>query len=370
MEKKRELLLNAACILLAVGVCYVVAHYLAPVCMPFLIAFIFAYVIHKLSQNIGRYIKIPIKILNVGISVLFFGILAVIIVFLGGYIFSSLAQLIIDLPGLYQNEFLPWINGIIEGLDQRYQLMDQPFFETLEASFAQWSSEMGSFITDVSVSAMRIVSGYATGLPSAIIQIVITVVATFFMASDYEKIVGFIIGLLPEKGQKICRKITSKTKEVLVIYIKSYVLLMLLTFTELCIGLFILKIPYFPLIALGISIFDILPVLGTGGILIPWSVIALVIGNYRIAGGILVLYMIITVVRNVVEPRIVGRQIGLHPLATLIGLFVGLRLFGFVGMIGIPVTLSILVNLEKEGVIHWMPLNNYGDGTVQKRKEA
>lgn len=370
MEKKRELLLNAGCILLAVGVCYVAMQYLAPVCMPFLAAFIFACVIHKFSKRMQRYIKVPAKILNMGMSVMFFGILAVVIVFLGGYIFSSLAQLITNLPGLYQNEFLPWINGIIEGLNQRYQIMDRPLFETLETSFAQWSSEMGSLVTDLSVSAMRVVSGYATGLPSAVIQIVITIVATFFMVSDYERIVRFVMELLPEKGQKLCGKIASKTKEVLVIYIKSYVLLMLLTFTELCIGLFLLKIPYFPLIALGISVFDILPVLGTGGILIPWSVIALMIGNYRIAGGILILYLAVTVIRNILEPRIVGRQIGLHPLATLIGLFVGLKLFGIVGMIGIPVTLSILVNLEKEGVIHWMPLNNDNDETVQKRKEA
>lgn len=361
MEKKKELLLNAACILLAMGAAYVILHYLVPVFMTFLIAFIFAYIIHNISKLIRKHLRIPEKIITPGIAVLLFGILAVLLFFLGGYIFSSLAELISNLPDLYKNEFLPWFNNIVSELNQRYQFMDQPFFNTLETSVSQWTQEMGNSISQMSVSVMRTLSGYAAGVPSAVIQIVITIVATFFMASDYEKVMGFLFGLLPEKGQKICRRVTAKTKEVIVIYIRSYFLLMLMTFAELCIGLFILKIPYFPLIALGIAIFDILPVLGTGGILIPWSVIALVIGNYRIAGGIILLYIIITIVRNVTEPKIVGKQIGLHPLATLIGLFVGLKLMGIVGMIGIPVCLSILVNLEKEGAIHWMPLMNKGE---------
>ena len=355
MEKKKRLILDAGCLLIILAVLYLFVRYLLPVIMPFVVAFIFAYMIHSISSWTAKYVKLPQKILTIGITALFFGVMGLAIVFLGSYVVSSAADLVAKLPDLYKDEVLPWLNQLLEDINERYQFMNQPFFEFLENSFAQWSREIGNSISQLSVSMVRTLSGFAAGIPSLVIRIVVTIVATFFAASDFDKITGFCLRMLPEKGQQMCRTVTAKTKEVIIVYLKSYLFLMMLTFLELCLGLWILRIPYFPIIALGIAIFDILPVLGTGGILIPWSVIALILGNYRIAVGVLILYLCITIVRNMVEPRIVGRQIGLHPLATLISLFVGFKLMGRVGMIGIPVLLSLLVNLEKEGVIHWFP---------------
>lgn len=98
--------------------------------------------------------------------------------------------------------------------------------------------------------------------------------------------------------------------------------------------------------ALAIAVFDILPVLGTGGILLPWAVILLLLGDKMLAAGILVLYLVITVVRNIAEPRLVGKQIGLHPLATLIAMFLGLKILGIAGMVLFPMLLAVLVNIE------------------------
>ena len=117
-------------------------------------------------------------------------------------------------------------------------------------------------------------------------------------------------------------------------------------------GLLFLRIPYAVFIALGIAVFDILPVLGTGGILLPWTVVMLVLGDYPMAVGILLLYIVITVVRNSLEPKIVGKQVGLHPLITLIAMFVGLQLGGLPGLIAAPMSIVILVNMEKSGAIH------------------
>ena len=101
-----------------------------------------------------------------------------------------------------------------------------------------------------------------------------------------------------------------------------------------------------------IAVFDILPILGTGGILLPWAAVLFVMGNKPLAAGILILYVIITVIRNIVEPKIVGKQIGLHPLVTLMAMFLGLKTFGIIGMIVLPVSLAVLINLEKNGIIH------------------
>ena len=98
----------------------------------------------------------------------------------------------------------------------------------------------------------------------------------------------------------------------------------------------------------GSPVFDILPVLGTGGILLPWAAILLIMKNHGLAFGILLLYLVILVVRNMLEPRIVGKQIGLHPLATLAALFLGLKLLGLAGLIIFPVALTVVVNFTKE----------------------
>ena len=106
------------------------------------------------------------------------------------------------------------------------------------------------------------------------------------------------------------------------------------------------------LIAVVIAIFDILPVLGTGGIMIPWSIIALLYGNYKIGVGVAVLYIIITIIRNIIEPKLVGQQVGLHPVVTLISMFVGLHFLGFIGMLGLPITISLLRYLNDKGIVN------------------
>ena len=127
---------------------------------------------------------------------------------------------------------------------------------------------------------------------------------------------------------------------------------MCITFAELSVGLSIIRIENAVLIAFVISIFDILPVLGTGGIMIPWTIIAALQGNYSLALGLLIVYIIITIIRNILEPKIVGSQVGLHPLVTLMSLFVGAQLFGVLGLFGLPITLSLLKNLNDKGTIH------------------
>jgi len=90
-----------------------------------------------------------------------------------------------------------------------------------------------------------------------------------------------------------------------------------------------------------ISIFDLMPILGTGGIVLPWALLSLMLGNWVRAVGLLVLYLVITGIRQTLEPKIVGKQIGLHPLATLVSMLLGLKLFGIVGLFGVPVVVAV-----------------------------
>ena len=113
------------------------------------------------------------------------------------------------------------------------------------------------------------------------------------------------------------------------------------------------------LLAAIISIIDILPVLGTGAVVIPWALICLFTGNIWKALGLIVMYIIITIIRNFLEPKVIGNQVGLHPLITLLSMFCGLKLLGAVGLFGFPLTLIVLNDLYKRGKIHFKFVPNY-----------
>ena len=168
---------------------------------------------------------------------------------------------------------------------------------------------------------------------------------------DYDKIMKFCIDQLSDKKKALFFEIKAYIVGTLFVVIRSYILIMSITFVELSIGLSLIGIKNVLLVSLFISVFDILPVLGVGGVLIPWATICLILGNVGMAASLAVLYVVIVIVRNILEPKIVGKQLGLHPIVTLSSMFAGVQLLGGIGLFGFPIALSLLVHLDKKGVI-------------------
>ena len=126
---------------------------------------------------------------------------------------------------------------------------------------------------------------------------------------------------------------------------------MTLTFIDISVGLTILGVDNALAIALVIAVFDVLPVLGTGGIMIPWFLFCFMNAQPKLGVGLLILYLIITIIRNIIEPKVVGKQIGLHPLLMLLCMYLGVKLFGFLGLFIMPFLILILQNLNDTGLI-------------------
>ena len=117
-------------------------------------------------------------------------------------------------------------------------------------------------------------------------------------------------------------------------------------------GLWLLRQPRALLLAFLIALFDLFPVVGAGLILLPWAVVTLVGGAFAKGLGLLALWIIVIVLRQIIEPRIVGRSVGLHPLVTLMSMFVGAKLFGGIGLFGLPISCAIVKSLDDGGIIH------------------
>ena len=278
---------------------------------------------------------------------LFYGGLFFFVFKMSASIAPAIGTFVLQLPDMYSEKILPALQEIYRHFDDVLMKANSTIVLEMESVVKQILLKLGEFISDSSGSIIKAVSGYAASVPSVVVKIIVTVISSYFIAGDYDHIVGFIFGLLPELWKVKVTHVIEQTKNIVKIFLGSYSILMLITFIELTIGLSLLRVPYAVWVALAISIFDILPILGTGGILIPWAIIAAVIGEYRMAAGIAVLYLVVTAIRNTLEPRLVGKQIGLHPLATLISMFVGARLFGLIGLFGFPLILSLIVKMKK-----------------------
>lgn len=131
----------------------------------------------------------------------------------------------------------------------------------------------------------------------------------------------------------------------------SYCLIFGITFAELVAGLFLLGIKNAFAIAFIIAVLDILPVLGTGTVLIPWAVLAFASGRISTGVGVFALYLVITVVRNLIEPKLVGKQMGLSPVIMLPCMLIGLKFFGIIGLFVVPLLVSFLKQLNDRGII-------------------
>ena len=195
---------------------------------------------------------------------------------------------------------------------------------------------------------MSFVSNMAVALPELLIKLMLMVISTFFMAADYDKLTMMCMEQLGEKARGLLVKIKDYIAGTLFVCIRSYLLIMSITFLELGIGLNMLGIERAWMIAALTAFFDILPVLGTGGVMLPWAAISAMQGEVRMAIGLLTLYLAITIIRNIIEPKIVGKQLGLHPVVTLISMFIGAKLLGVVGLFGFPLGLSLLGYLKQE----------------------
>lgn len=352
MEKKRAFLINISYYGFFVILLLLAARYLLPVLMPFLVAFVLAFLIQRPAAWIARRLRAPKGRLSVLLLVLVYVAVFGVAFSGGGRVFAVIREFVIDVPDIYRRDILPLLNYVLEGVAENLSEADPFVSAQIENSLQQAVQSIGQMVSGLSVTLLQMVSEFITGVPSVLIRVVLTVITSFYICSDYDRILAALWRLLPDRWQNLCRDIKQYGLNMIRVYIRSYSLLFLLTFTELTIGFLIFQIPHSLLVAVLIAIFDILPVLGTGGVLIPWAVILAVIGNYPLAAGILILYVIITVVRNSVEPRIVGKQIGLHPLLTLIAMFTGVSLAGLPGLILLPMAVMIFVNMEKNGAIH------------------
>lgn len=346
MEKKQAFIINVLYYGIILVFVYFGLKFLLPILLPFLVAFIIVWVLKQAADWLAERFSCARKPILLGILTVFYLLLGFLLFRLSVSVVPAIGNFILKLPSIYENQMLPAIHELYLMFDDTLASTSPHIGQQVEQTVEQTLASLGTFITESSGSIVKLLTGYAVSIPSVTIKIILAIVSSYFIAGDYDYVVGLVLKVLPASWRHQVQHVAEQTRHIIFIFLKSYSLLMSITFVELLVGFILLKIPYAAVLALSIAVFDILPVLGTGGILIPWAIIAAVLGRYKMAAGVAVLYFIITALRNSLEPRVVGKQIGLHPLATLVSMFVGAGMFGVVGLFGFPVVLSVIVKMR------------------------
>ncbi|QIB70369.1 sporulation integral membrane protein YtvI [Aminipila butyrica] len=349
--RKKSFIVNVVYIMLIALLVYISLKYVFNLISPFLFAFGIAYLLKTPAKKLSALTRIPVRWISIALVTLFYCTIGLLLVLLGVKLIATATDLVMQLPVLYKQQLEPFLLNGLHGLEKVVSDRAPVLVEKFNTDFDQLVNSLGSNVTNMSLSLIGAISNIASSLPAFFIKTLIMVISTFFIAADYDILSAFILKQFPVKGQKIIVSIKRYVIGTLFVVIRSYALIVTITFLELFAGLSIIGINNAVLIAMMVAVFDILPVLGTGGIMIPWTLISCLQGNYQVAVGLFILYLFITIVRNIIEPKIVGSQLGLHPIATLLCMFIGANLFGIIGLFGFPITLSLLRHLNDTGTI-------------------
>jgi sporulation integral membrane protein YtvI len=370
VTKRRDFLIDLVYVMAIIGLVYVFFKYCFVIAAPFLLSFFFAVILQrplgwldkKTKNKMHSFWSIVLVLLCVAIILgPVISIIATLFREIGNFI-SFLGEQLNDLPTFLvtlQNEILKAIKFLPDSIYTSVSENITQFFGNLINDFDV--SKLGINMSSITSGLSNGISGVYSvvkNIPSILIGVVIGVIAWILFTKDYKKVVKFIKLQLPDKHKNLLSETKKIFSSTILKMCRAYGLIMFITFCENFLGLTILNLigvmknSYVFVIAICIAVFDILPVAGSGGILIPWSLIALVSGNVGQCVGLLILYAVITVIRQYIEPKIVGDSLGVNPLVTLAGLYFGLKLFGFMGMFIVPICVMTLKAFNDAGRIH------------------
>lgn len=382
-EKKKKFIINVVYTVILIALFYLFFKFAFGTILPILCAVVAAMILQKPVNFICK--KTPLKRgLVSALSVLFaFAVvisgLVLILIWVGSE-FKGFFQYIMiefeDMPALI-HKIEGYIANAIGFLPEKLESTVMDFISeklaTLTAPTVTPNEPSASIDLSMLSTPLKGIWNTAKQIPTTLVSIVVAIVACCFMTADFASVKKLVLGFFqPDTRTKIVR-----AKRLLFPSLgkmaKAYGIIITITFCELSLGLFLLKLMgiydsgYIFVIAILTAIIDIVPVLGTGTVLIPWAVISLLNANYPLAIGLIVMYACITVIRQIIEPKLVAAQLGIPAFLTIVSMFIGSQIFGVIGIFILPITIVMLKLLNDEGIIH---IFHYADEEDETKTEV
>lgn len=326
---------------------YIFVKYLLRILLPFIVAFIISAAIRPMAAILHKRTRVPIKVISVVLVLM-------LLAFLGFFLFVAADKLLYELKGIvgYINDnadrsihqILDAVNGVLERI---------PFLKTFgsEQEMLDGFATIGKdLLSQMTANMPEMLARAIAVLPNMLFVTLVLIMASYYFCADYNEITAYFSSKLPQGVRRTARLGIARIKGAARSVVKGYLLTIGITFIQLYVGFLIIGTEYAMTIALITALVDILPIIGVGTVLIPWAIVKLIMGNNYQAFGLLIIFAIVSVVREVLEPKIIGKSIGLHPLATLLSMYIGLETCGFLGMIFFPVLVIGLKTAASIGI--------------------
>ena len=324
----------------ALGLAFVLGKYGVPIFMPFLLAYLTVSFVRPLGKRLSRATALRLGVCCVAVLLLLL-VVAGGAVYLGGYYLWREASAFYAWLGANAESLADALGGLLATKGEGNalpafieRLLELPviadFFGGLDALAQTLTSallsRLGEALTGAALHA-------ATSLPSGVLSVLVYGLACFYLALDGERLFACLLDCFAAPRRKRIQEVCDTASRAVRAYLRAYGVLFLLTLGQLLLGFWIIGVQYAFLIAVIVSVLDVLPALGAAVVLVPWGAVSLAAGNVRVGAGLLILAGVVTLLRQIAEPKIVGKSLGLHPLVALFAMYVAFRLFGAVGLV-------------------------------------
>lgn len=286
-------------------------------------------------------------------------IVAVLAVIVGGIYFGGsrlvyeIGELMKDFPDMY-TQLEDGLGQIGTNLQGVFKILPEGIQTGWNAVVQNLDQSMGNLISRMGDPAVTAAGNFVKTIPSIMIAVIVAVVSAYFFIAQREQVIEWANRVAPEPIQRRMTMVIDNLKFAVGGYFKAQFKIMFVVFIILLVGFEVLNINYAVLLGILIAFLDFLPFFGTGTALIPWAVYKLLIGNYRMTIALLILYAVTQVIRQLIQPKLIGDDVGLNPLATLVFLYMGYKLGSLLGMIfAVPIGM-IAINMYKAGAFDYI----------------
>lgn len=339
------------CIAAAVAAAWLLLRYATVVALPFLIAYLLALCIRPLARRLSRGRRVARRIFSAILVILLVGAVGTLVVWGCSRALSELGRLAAgisdDSSGI--SEMICRVSSWIRSLSDHL-----PFLDRFEGTpgFEEFCDRLDTFVQNAASNLLQrlsaaiptVVMSILGSLPSALLFVTVLLLSCYYFCAE-DGVGKSILHILPARVRDQLPVLVARGKDALRRYARAYLILGAITFVEMFIGLSVIGIPYAFIMAWVIAIVDFLPLFGSGTVLVPWAVLLLCTGSVQDGIGLLVLYAVALIVRQLVEPRLVSASLGLHPLASLVAMYAGWQLLGVWGLIAAPLVIMLAKGL-------------------------
>ncbi|MCU0079222.1 sporulation integral membrane protein YtvI [Extibacter muris] len=321
--------------------------------MPFVIGWFIAYIASPVVNWLERRLKIVKKL---GSAIIIIGVLAglvFLIYFAGSRLWREIVALIQNMPDLYQ-QLESGLSDIGKTLEGVFTVLPKGIQNGWHAMVSNLDSTMGDLIGRFSEPTVAAAGNFAKKIPSVLIATIVTVISAYFFIADRDAVIAWSKKIAPDPVVRRMSMVIDNLKYAVGGYFKAQMKIMVVVFGLLLIGFVLMGVHFQILLALLIAFLDFLPFFGTGTALIPWALYKFMVGNYKLAIALMVLYAVTQLVRQLIQPKLVGDSMGLNPLVTLVLLYVGYKVGSVLGMIfAVPIGM-IVINLFQAGAFDYI----------------